>query len=194
MCLSRATLLQILKGIANLDAALANPQEFASKAVAEIKVKLAAHLIGGIQYHETGEWFDMTIFDGEVEGIKDKMIRSPKGLYDYLVYDSQTECKFVEDLEKRKDVRRYVKLPRLFLVPTPIGDYNPDWAVIADDTNEFGEETGRQLNLVRETKSTLAPGKLRPGEEQKIKCGKKHFTDALGVNFKKITQASELLP
>ncbi len=194
MCLSRATLLQILKGIANLDAALANPQEFASKAVAEIKVKLAAHLIGGIQYHETGEWFDMTIFDGEVEGLKDKMIRSPKGLYDYLVYDSQTECKFVEDLEKRKDVRRYVKLPRLFLVPTPIGDYNPDWAVIADDTNEFGEETGRQLNLVRETKSTLAPGKLRPGEEQKIKCGKKHFTDALGVNFKKITQASELLP
>jgi type III restriction enzyme len=65
---------------------------------------------------------------------------------------------------------------------------------VAADVDEYGEENGPLLHLVRETKSTLAPGKLRPGEEQKIECGKRHFGDALGVNFKKITKASELLP
>ncbi len=192
MCLSRATLLQILKGIRDLGAALANPQEFALRAVEQIKVKLAAHLINGIQYHETGGEFDMSIFEGEVEGFSDKMILSPKGLYDRLAFDSQTERKFVEDMEKLDYVRRYIKLPRLFLVPTPIGDYNPDWAVIAVERDEYGED-GPLLHLVRETKSTLAPGKLRPGEEQKIKCGQRHFGDALKVDFKKITKASELL-
>ncbi len=194
MCLSRRTLLEILKKLDDTEAALANPQEFALKAVEIIKSKLAAQLISGIQYEETGEVFDQTILEASIESNADKMIESPKGLYDRLVFDSQVERKFVEDMEKFTWVKRYIKLPRLFLVPTPIGNYNPDWAIVAARTDEFGDEETPLLNLIRETKSSLKADDLRIAEERKIQCGKAHFEKALQVPFKKITQASEILP
>lgn len=194
MCLSRQTLFRILTQMDETEAALANPQEFALKAVEIIKSKLAGQLIGGIQYHETGEEYDQTILDETIESNADKMIVSPKGLYDRLVFDSQVERKFVEDMEKYSWVKRYIKLPRLFLVPTPIGNYNPDWAVVAARTDEFGDEEIPLLNLIRETKSSLKADDLRIAEERKIKCGQAHFEGALGVHFKKITDASQILP
>jgi len=194
MCLSRRTLLEIIKKLDDTEAALANPQEFALKAVEIIKSKLAAQLISGIQYEEIGECFDQTILEETIESNADKMIDSPKGLYDRLVFDSQVERKFVEDMENYKWVKRYIKLPRLFLVPTPIGNYNPDWAIVAAKTDEFGDEETPLSNLIRETKSSLKADDLRIAEERKIQCGKAHFEKALKVSFKKITQASEILP
>ena len=196
MCLSRRTLLEIIKRLDNTEAALANPQEFALKAVEKIKGKLAEHLINGIQYHETGEWFDQSILEETIESNADKMVASPKGLYDKLVFDSNVERKFVQDMEKLGWLRRYIKLPPRFTVPTPIGTYNPDWAIIAANIDEHGDEDedGPALHLIRETKSSLKPGALRAGEEQKIKCGKAHFKGALGMNFKEITDASQILP
>ena len=193
MCLSRQTLYQILTKINDTEAALANPQEFALKAVEQIKGKLAEHLINGIQYHETGEWFDQSIFEETIESNADKMVNSPKGLHDKVIFDSQVERKFVEDMENYDWLRRYVKLPPLFTVPTPIGTYNPDWAIIAADIDEYGDEDGPALHLIRETKSSLKPGALRPGEEQKIRCGKAHFVGALGMDFKEIINAKQIL-
>ncbi len=193
MCLSRKTLLQILGKMDDTEAALANPQEFALKAVEIIKSKLAAQLINGIQYHETGEWFEQSILEETIESNADKMVDSPKGLYDRLVFDSGVERKFVEDMEKFTWVKRYIKLPRLFLVPTPIGNYNPDWAIVAARTDEFGEEEIPLLNLIRETKSSLKADDLRIAEERKIQCGRAHFQKTLKVDFEKITQASEIL-
>ena len=194
MCLSRRTLFQILTRMDETEAALANPQEFALKAVEIIKTKLAGQLISGIKYEETGEVYDQTILEETIESNADKMLDSPKGLYDQLVFDSQIERKFVEDMENLSWVKRYIKLPRLFLVPTPIGNYNPDWAIVAARTDEFGDEEYPLLNLVRETKSSLKADDLRIAEERKIKCGKAHFEGALGVDFKKITEASQILP
>ena len=194
MCLSRRTLFQILTQMDETEAAIANPQEFALKAVEIIKTKLAGQLISGIKYEETGEVYDQTILDETIESNADKMIESPKGLYDRLVFDSQVERKFVEDMENISWVKRYIKLPRLFLVPTPIGNYNPDWAIVAARTDEFGDEEFPLLNLIRETKSSLKADDLRIAEERKIKCGKAHFEGALGVDFKKITDATQILP
>jgi type III restriction enzyme len=167
MCLSRKTLLEIIKKIDNTEAALANPQEFALKAVEKIKGKLAEHLINGIQYHETGEWFDQSILETVIESNAEKMVASPKGLYDKLVFDSQVERKFVQDMEKLNWLRRYIKLPPRFTVPTPIGTYNPDWAIIAAPVDEHGyvdeDEDAPALHLIRETKSSLKPGALRAG-------------------------------
>ena len=106
-----------------------------------------------------------------------------KGVYDRLIYDSKVESDFAEALDKRKDIKLFVKLPSFFKIETPIGTYNPDWAIVKHD-----DET---IYLVRETKSTKDFEKLRNSEADKIKCGRKHF-EALKVDFSTIVLASEV--
>jgi type III restriction enzyme len=99
---------------------------------------------------------------------------------------AQKSC--IEALEKRKDVKLYIKLPSWFTVLTPIGEYNPDWAIVMDDP----EQSGPLLYLVRETKGTLKLDDLRPDERRKIVCGRRHFADALGVDYRVVTSADQL--
>jgi type III restriction enzyme len=85
-------------------------------------------------------------------------------------------------------------LPGWFVVPTPIGEYNPDWAIVWQPHDEHGEATGEPLlYLVRETKSDTELEKLRPDEARKIRCGERHFREALGVNYAVVRRADELL-
>ena len=85
------------------------------------------------------------------------------------------------DLERRDDVKLYLKLPNWFIVPTPIGEYNPDWAIVMEQRDEHGRPADDQLlYLVRETKDTTNLNELRPDEARKIHCGARHFEDALG--------------
>ena len=87
----------------------------------------------------------------------------------------------------------YLKLPSWFKVPTPVGEYNPDWAIVMEDRDEHGQPTGNPfLYLVRETKDRNWKANLRPDEQRKIQCGERHFKGALGVNYKVVTKASEL--
>ena len=90
------------------------------------------------------------------------------------------------NLEHFEDLRRklFLKLPAWFTVPTPVGEYNPDWAIVLDR-----EGAGERLFLVRETK---AEGELRPSEAMKVDCGKAHFEGALGVSYARVTTASEI--
>ena len=102
--------------------------------------------------------------------------------------ESETiERPFAEALEKDARVKLYVKLPDWFKVETPIGKYNPDWAIVMETGG--GQD---RLYLVRETKGTLNLDELRPDERRKIICGQRHFKDALGVDFQVVTDVRQL--
>ena len=191
--LTRRTLLEILKRTQNQQAALDNPPEFAKVVVEKIRQKIITQLIDGIKYEKIGEAYEMRQFDCELESWKDCMEPASRSIYDHVIWDSDVEKQFVEGLEGRNDIILYVKLPTFFTVPTPIGNYNPDWAIVKEDRDAHGDLTGKEnLYLVRETKSTTDSGELRLREERKISCGTRHFRDALGVDYKVVTFAEEV--
>ena len=190
--ITRNTLLEIFKQSSPKiqQAALKNPFEFASVASRIIKNKLADQLVEGIQYEKINKYYEMTQFV-DIPGWEDNLIPSPHSIYDHVIYDSDIEKEFVEGLEGREDVKLYVKLPKWFTVPTPIGEYNPDWAIVLEMKNE-DYEVEDVLYLVRETKDTRNLDDLRPDEKRKIISGKKHFKNTLGVDFGVIVKASGL--
>jgi len=195
MRLSRRTLLEVYRRTKHRQAALQNPQGFARVAVSAIRSRLARQLIGGIRYERIGQWYEMQQFEmsEEIRSWLDRLVPAEKCLYDHVLIDSDVEREFAEGLEQRADVRLYVKLPAWFTVPTPIGEYNPDWAVVTVPADEHGEPTGEErLYLVRETKDTTDLDQLRPDERDKIRCGREHFK-TLGVDFAVVTSTDELV-
>lgn len=116
-------------------------------------------------------------------GYLNSRVEVSKSVYDAVVYDSEVEREFAEKLEKREDIKLFVKLPKWFTIDTPIGNYNPDWAILKrDDT---------VLYLVRETKHTKDFEKLRNSEAEKVRCGRRHFEE-LGVDFAVVTSSLEI--
>ncbi|MCY4539383.1 MAG: DEAD/DEAH box helicase family protein [Chloroflexi bacterium] len=185
--LSRSTILEIVRRSRRFKECMINPHAFATLVAAAITDKLSGHLVDGIKYKRINQWYEMTRFETEFDRWKDLLVPSTKSIYDHTEFDSDIESKFVEDMEARRDVRLYFKLPRWFKVPTPVGDYNPDWAIVMDGSGGQGSE---KLYLVRETKGRVDD--LRPSERHKIDYGRAHFTEALGVDYREVTQASEL--
>ena len=193
MRLTRKTLLGIFMRTKNQQVALDNPHEFATVAVRIIKEKLIDQLVNGIKYEKIDEFYEMCQFETTIRSWKNHLVPAKRSLYDPLIYDSDVEFKFVKGLEKRDDVKLYVKLPAFFKVSTPIGSYNPDWAIVLEQRDEFGEPTGEEkLYLVRETKDTINLDDLRPDEKRKIKCGKQHFRKALGVDYEVVNDPMDL--
>lgn len=191
--LTRGTLLEIFKRCTVQPEALENPQEFATEAVRIIKDVLKDHLVEGIKYERVNDWYEMHLLEGEIESWEQYLVPASRSVYDHVVFDSQIERSFVEGLESREDVKIYLKLPKWFKVPTPVGDYNPDWAIVMEERDAHGKPTGRDLlYLVRETKGEKWKTELRPNERRKIECGERHFEDSLGVNFKVVSSAKEL--
>lgn len=191
--ISRKTLLEIFKRIDNKKAVTNNPHGFATAAVQVIKNKLAEHLVRGIKYYKINEWYEMTQLEAETENWLDYMIPANRSVYDHVVYDSEVEKNFVTGLEQRDDIKLYLKLPSWFTVLTPVGEYNPDWAIVMEDRDEYGNPTDKPLlYLVRETKDTLNLDALRPDERRKVICGEQHFKEALKVDYKVVTSAGEL--
>lgn len=186
--LTRRTLAAIVTGIKERQAALDNPQEFASQAARVIREKALQQLVDGIQYEKDGTWYDMSEWVETEETVSDRLVPVDNSIYDQIVVQSDTERKFAEKLKKRKDVRLFVKLPNWFKVTTPVGQYNPDWALVM----EKADDAEALLYLVRETKSTTAADELRGTENQKIHCGERHFVGGLEVDFKVVTSADEL--
>ncbi|QGU95453.1 hypothetical protein GOM49_10450 [Clostridium bovifaecis] len=126
------------------------------------------------------EFYAQELFEeNELTGYLSKnMIKSDKSVYEYVVYDSGVEEKFAERFEQNDSVKVYAKLPNWFIVDTPLGGYNPDWAVLIDKNGE------QKLYFVVETKGNILSEELREREIDKIACGHKHF-EALdsGVQF-----------
>ena len=193
MRLTRRTLLEILKRTQNRQPALDNPHEFAAVSARIIREKLKDQLVEGIHYEKINEWYEMSQLDLEIETLAEYLIPAKRSLYNPVICDSKVEEQFVKDLENRKDVKLYLKLPSFFTIPTPIGSYNPDWAIVVEPRDEFGELTGEQmLYLVRETKGTTSVDDLRPDERRKIECGEQHFREALGVDYEVVVSAQDL--
>ena len=190
--LTRRTLVEIYRRAKpdHQRAALDHPHGFAALAVQFIKSRLAEQLVDGVQYEKVNAWYEMTQFE-DIPGWQDYLVPAERSVYDHVLVDSDLERKFVADLEKRDDVKLYLKLPRWFTVDTPLGAYNPDWALVLEKRDEFGQPQ-ETLYLVRETKGATDPGQLRPGEARKIQFGVRHFKDALEVDYKVVQDADEL--
>ena len=196
MRIGRQTILRILKSMAQPKTMLENPHEFATALASIIKTKLADQLVGGIRYERDGTWYEQSQFDEMIEAFVANVVSSEANglsggthIYDGVDTDSETiERPFAEALERDARVKLYIKLPRWFQVITPIGSYNPDWAIVLD-----AGVGGDRLYLVRETKGTATIADLRPDERRKIECGQKHFVDTLGVDYKVITDLAHIL-
>lgn len=192
MRITRKTLLEIIKRAPYPQEVVDNPLDWAAVAVDFIKKRLSAQLVDGIQYYKVDEWYEMTLFAEGIESYEQHIVPSAHGLYDGVICDSDVERAFVAGLEQRSDVHFYMKLPDWFKVPTPIGNYNPDWAIVMDDPDEDGDPTPA-IFLIAETKGGTDIAKLRFAHEQlKIKYGCRHFRKALGVPYEVLKDTSQL--
>ena len=194
---SRPTLLKIFSTTTKKEAAAHNPHVFATIAVRILKEQLADLLVEGIQYEKIGKEYEMTLFETEIiETWEQYLVPVDHSIYEQVVWESETERIFAKALDKLEQVKLFVKLPDWFKVETPVGTYNPDWAIVWEPRDEHGIPTGEPLlYLVRETKSTTILDKLRADERRKIECGDKHFNKALkalDMNYKVVTNAKEL--
>jgi len=167
---------------------LVDPQEFLDKALGVLRTVMQEFMVHGVKYERIdGAEYEMYLFEQqELDGYLSRMLEVRKSIYDLIEYDSDVERKFAEELDSREDIRLFVKLPRWFKVDTPVGSYNPDWAIVKQ-----GEGEAPKLYLVRETKGTIDELKLRVIEWAKIRCGKAHFSQ-LGVDYKHVTSAAEV--
>ena len=181
--ITKQTIFEILNQSGRLDKDFThNPQKFMDLAVQKITQVLNDLIIEGIQYERLQDsFYEMSRFKKEqnkMEFIDDKIIPTKKSVYDYIYYESGVEKKFAEALENMQNIKYFIKLPSWFKVQTPVGDYNPDWAIF--------KKNGAIVYMIRETKSTLRSLGLRGLEKAKIKCGKAHFT-SIGIDYKECT-------
>lgn len=211
--LSRSTLFSILDKSGRLNELLVNPQAFLDTAVAAIKTSLQVLLVKGIEYHEiNGHRYEMTLLDEEIEtylssvypkdnGSRSTTIRKtllqaqtlddkklPVGeAFDCVLVDSDVESRFAHDCSVDERVRFFFKLPSRFKINTPLGSYNPDWAVVF--------ENDKRVYFVAETKSSTVEADRRRDENLKIACGKRHFdlVKEAGVQFKVAAKLGDLV-
>lgn len=180
--LTRKTIVDILIESGRLDDFIGNPNDYIAMAKRAIQTELAKLVVDGVQYEKiAGSVYELRELqkDGleEKERFLDQMYEvknTQKTDFDYVVYDSDVERQFAELLDSREDIKLFMKLPAKFKIDTPVGPYNPDWAIIK---HEDGED---RIYMIRETKSTLDDSKLRPTELAKIKSAKEHFK-AIGI-------------
>lgn len=171
--LTRKAIIQILQGIQStvFNQFKDNPEEFIIKAAALINDEKATSIIEHITYDVMDEKYGTEVFtDPTIKGrLGVNAMKAKKHLYDHIVYDSTNEQKFAEELDTNKDVAVYVKLPDGFYISTPVGHYNPDWAIA------FYEGTVKHIYFVAETKGSMNSMQLRLIEESKIHCAREHF-------------------
>jgi len=125
----------------------------------------------------------------DLQGYEDALVPIEKSVYTHVIYDSQVEKDFALALEEMDEVKLFLKLPDRFVVDTPIGDYNPDWAIVFHVQDEFGE-LREKLYLVRETKGSTDPDERRGTENMRIACARKHFR-FLDVDYDDVTTGEE---
>ena len=171
--LTRKTIIQILQGIqpSVFEQFKDNPEEFIIKAAALINDEKATAIIEHITYDVMDERYGTDVFtDPTIKGrLGVNAMKANKHLYDHIVYDSTNEQKFAAELDTNRDVAVYVKLPDGFYISTPLGRYNPDWAIA------FYEGTVKHIYFVAETKGSMDSMQMRLIEKSKIHCAREHF-------------------
>ncbi|MDD5033485.1 MAG: restriction endonuclease subunit R, partial [Methylococcaceae bacterium] len=189
--LKRSSLVRILSESQRLDDFARNPQQFIELATETINRTKRLTLVDGIKYQRIGDehHYAQELFEQEeLRGYLTNMLAVEKSVYEHVVYDSSgVERGFAEQLEKNEAVKVYAKLPGWFKVPTPLGAYNPDWAVLVE------QDGAERLYFVVETKGSLFADDLRGKETAKIKCGEAHFEAlAVGENPARFIRATKL--
>ncbi|WP_144803135.1 restriction endonuclease [Kocuria rhizophila] len=181
--LTRRTIVDILIGSGRLGEFIGNPNDFIAMTKRVLQRELATIVVDGIQYEGiAGSVYELRELQRDGEEEKDRFLdqmykvqHTQKTDFDYVVFDSDIERQFAELLDSREDIKLFMKLPAKFRIDTPVGPYNPDWAIIKQ---EDGED---RIYMIRETKSTLDDSQLRPTELAKIKSAKRHFK-AIGID------------
>ncbi|MCW5940670.1 MAG: DEAD/DEAH box helicase family protein [Fimbriimonadaceae bacterium] len=183
--LTRGTLAQILIRSGRLAEVHKNPQQFLDQALGSIRKSMSELMVSGIKYIKiAGGEYEMREFEEhEIRGYIDRMLKVDRSIYDHIEFDSPVEEEFAKTLDARDDIRLFIKMPPWFKVDTPLGTYNPDWAIV--------KENDAKLYLVRETKGTTDWFRLDEQERRKIKCGEAHF-DALGVDYEWVKSAASV--
>ena len=188
--LTRGTLVEILKRSNRLGEFTVNPQAFMTETALLINRALHELVVKGIKYERLeNQVYEMRLFEEqEIEEYLARLYevqstdnRTP---YDWIPLDSEVEREIATKLDQNENVRFFCKLPKWFKIPTPLGSYNPDWAIAT--------ERDQKLYLVRETKSTHDRDKRRSIENQKVECGRAHFS-SLGVDYEVATDIHEVL-
>jgi type III restriction enzyme len=171
--LTRRTIVATLKQSGTLNLFKKNPQKYMDEIAKIISAQMQLQIVDGIKYTKIGDddYYAQELFENkELCGYLAKnMVESSKSVYEYVIYDSDNEANFARKFENNKQIKLYAKLPDWFKIVTPLGGYNPDWAVLIE---KGGEE---KLYFVLETKANIGIEALRPTENAKIVCGRRHF-------------------
>lgn len=171
--LTRKSVVAILRGIEKsvFEQFSGNPEEFILKAAAIINEQKATAIIQHISYNKLNAAYDTDIFtEPTIKGqLGVNAMAANKHLYDHIIYDSTNEREFADNIDTSNEVAVYVKLPGGFYINTPVGKYNPDWAIA------FHEGKVKHIYFVAETKGSMSSMQLRMVEEAKIHCAREHF-------------------
>ncbi len=189
--LTRRSVVEILSRMHNLEQCYNNPKGFIERLSSIIKERMNAFLIDGIRYVELPDFWRMELFKDALESYETVTVPVTKSVYDSVEVDSEGERSFAIELENDSKVKLFIKLPPWFTVPTPIGAYNPDWAIVMC-IRDIDGQVKETLYLARETKFVTSLDNLRPSEEGKIKCAKAHF-GTIGVDFREVKCYQELI-
>lgn len=181
--LTRKTIVQIIQKSGKFESFKTNPQKFIEQVATIIKKQMQTFVVKGIKYHKISDsdYYAQKLFEFDEKGqerelygyLNKNLLEAQKSVHDYVICDSDVEEEFAKSFERSDDIKLYAKLPGWFKIDTPLGTYNPDWAVLIE---KDGKE---KLYFVVETKSSTFSIDRRPTENAKIKCGKEHFK-ALG--------------
>ncbi len=187
--LTRQTVAEIIVKANNTAAFLNNPERFCFEAARIIKDEMMKDYIAQIRYEVLPEQYDLKQFE-DIPSYKDTTHKVNNSIYDAIVYDSDVEKNFAVDLDKDERVKLFIKMPNWFKVNTPVGGYNPDWAIVTAKRDLHGKEEKERVYFVIETKGDIS--NLRSGELAKIASAKKHF-EVIEVNYKEVENFSQFI-
>ena len=178
--LTRQTIAAILRGIslAVFSRYKTNPEHFILKAGTIINEQKATVIVEHLTYNPLEETYSIDIFTQEKKEDLSKGFRATRHIYDYVFTDSGVERKFVGDLDASAEVVVYAKLPKSFHIPTPVGNYSPDWAIV------FHEGKVKHVYFVAETKGSMSTMELRTIEISKVECARKFFAKITSAQVK----------
>lgn len=180
--LTHATVTEILLKAGNIQAFFNSPERFSFEAIKIIKDHLMRDYVEQISYELIAESYKTDQFEN-MSSYKNSVAKVGHSIYDAIVHDSNVEKEFALDLDKDERIKLFVKLPAWFKIDTPMGGYNPDWAIVTAKRDLRGNEAGEKVYFVIETKGDIE--NLRPTEKAKIESAKKHF-EVIQVNYKEV--------